>query len=76
MPVLRRLAPVLALATLLAVCTGCEPRDEGTALLTNKTPSGTYRGPGRCEGSFFCERLIELAARDLGIGSAEMRRHN
>jgi carbon-monoxide dehydrogenase large subunit len=47
-----------------------------TALLTNKTPSGTYRGPGRWEGSFFCERLIELAAGDLGIDSAEMRRRN
>ena len=46
------------------------------ALLTNKTPSGTYRAPGRYEGSFFCERLIELAARDLGIDSAEMRRRN
>jgi len=33
-------------------------------------PSGTYRAPGRYEGSFFCERLIELAARDLGIDSA------
>ena len=47
-----------------------------TALLTNKTPSGTYRGPGRYEASFFCERLIELAASDLGIDSAEMRRRN
>ena len=47
-----------------------------TAQLTNKTPSGTYRAPGRYEGSFFCERLIELAARDLGIDSAEMRRRN
>jgi carbon-monoxide dehydrogenase large subunit len=47
-----------------------------TALLTNKTPSGTYRAPGRYEGSFFCERLIELAAGDLGIDSAEMRRRN
>jgi carbon-monoxide dehydrogenase large subunit len=47
-----------------------------TALLTNKTPSGTYRAPGRHEGSFFCERLIELAARDLGIDSVEMRRRN
>ena len=47
-----------------------------TALLTNKTPSGTYRAPGRYEASFFCERLIELAARDLGIDSAEMRRRN
>src|SRR6201984_257203 len=47
-----------------------------TALLTNKTPSGTYRAPGRYEASFFCERLIEWAARDLGIDSAEMRRRN
>src|SRR5215213_9810680 len=47
-----------------------------TALLTNKTPSGTYRAPGRYEGSFFCERLIELAACDLRIDSAEMRRRN
>src|SRR5437868_521933 len=46
------------------------------ALLTNKTPSGTYRGPGRYEASFFCERLIELAAVDLGLDSAEMRRRN
>jgi carbon-monoxide dehydrogenase large subunit len=51
-------------------------RITSTALLTNKTPSGTYRAPGRCEGSFFCERIIELAARDLGIDSAEMRRRN
>jgi aerobic carbon-monoxide dehydrogenase large subunit len=47
-----------------------------TALLTNKTPSGTYRAPGRYEASFFCERLIELAASDLGIDSADMRRRN
>jgi len=51
-------------------------RMTSTALLTNKTPSGTYRAPGRYEGSFFCERLIEFAARDLGIDSAEMRRRN
>jgi carbon-monoxide dehydrogenase large subunit len=49
---------------------------KSTALLTNKTPAATYRGPGRCEAAFFCERLIELAAHDLGIGSAEMRRRN
>jgi CO/xanthine dehydrogenase Mo-binding subunit len=42
-------------------------RITSTALLTNKTPAGTYRAPGRYEASFFCERLIELAAGDLGI---------
>ncbi len=44
--------------------------------LTNKTPCGTYRAPGRFEGSFFVERLIEIAANDLGIDPVEMRRRN
>ena len=35
-------------------------------LLTNKTPSGTYRGPGRFEADFFRERLFDMAANDLG----------
>jgi carbon-monoxide dehydrogenase large subunit len=43
---------------------------------TNKTPTGTYRGPGRYEGSFFGERLFDMAARDLGIDPAEFRRRN
>jgi carbon-monoxide dehydrogenase large subunit len=47
-----------------------------SAFVTSKTPTGTYRAPGRCEGSFFMERLIELAAKDLGIDPVEMRRHN
>jgi carbon-monoxide dehydrogenase large subunit len=46
------------------------------ARVTNKTPCGTYRAPGRFEGSFFCERMIEIAARELGLDSAQMRRHN
>jgi carbon-monoxide dehydrogenase large subunit len=51
-------------------------RLSSSALVTNKTPTGTYRAPGRYEGSFFCERLIELAAKKLGIDSVEMRRRN
>jgi carbon-monoxide dehydrogenase large subunit len=47
-----------------------------SAFVTNKTPTGTYRAPGRYEGSFFCERLIEVAAKELGIDSVEMRRGN
>jgi carbon-monoxide dehydrogenase large subunit len=46
------------------------------ALVTNKTPVGTYRGPGRYEGDFFRERIIDMAARDLGIDPVEMRRRN
>jgi aerobic carbon-monoxide dehydrogenase large subunit len=47
-----------------------------TSITTNKTPTGTYRGPGRFEGDFVRERLIDLAAKDLGIDPVEMRRRN
>jgi carbon-monoxide dehydrogenase large subunit len=49
---------------------------ESSILLTNKSPSGTYRGPGRYEADFFRERLFDLAACDLGIEQAEFRRRN
>jgi carbon-monoxide dehydrogenase large subunit len=44
--------------------------------MTNKTPTGTYRGPGRYESNFFCERLFDMAATDLGIDPAEFRLKN
>ncbi|MGM4989317.1 xanthine dehydrogenase family protein molybdopterin-binding subunit [Tardiphaga sp. 841_E9_N1_2] len=46
------------------------------AFMTSKTPVGTYRGPGRFEANFFRERLIDMAAIDLGIDIAEFRRKN
>jgi carbon-monoxide dehydrogenase large subunit len=49
---------------------------ESTMLLTNKTPVGTYRGPGRFEADFFRERMLDIAARDLGIDPVEFRRKN
>jgi carbon-monoxide dehydrogenase large subunit len=45
-------------------------------MLTNKTPVGTYRGPGRFETDFFRERLFDIAAADLGIDRVEFRRRN
>ena len=44
--------------------------------MTNKTPVGTYRGPGRYEGSFYIERLLDMVAHDLGIDRVELRRRN
>src|SRR5439155_14624880 len=46
------------------------------AMVSNKTPSGTFRGPGRFEGCFFMERLLDMAARELGIDRLEIRRRN
>ena len=44
--------------------------------LTNKTPVGTYRGPGRFETDFFRERLLEMVAADLSLDQVEFRRRN
>lgn len=49
---------------------------DSSVMLTNKNPIGTYRGPGRFEGDFFRERLIDMAAKDLGLDRVEMRRRN
>jgi aerobic carbon-monoxide dehydrogenase large subunit len=45
-------------------------------LLTNKTPVGTYRGPGRFETDFFRERLFDMVAQDLGLDRVDFRRRN
>jgi carbon-monoxide dehydrogenase large subunit len=44
--------------------------------MTNKTPVGTYRGPGRFETDFFRERLLDMVAKDLDIDRVEFRRRN
>jgi len=44
--------------------------------LTNKTPVGTYRGPGRFETDFFRERLFDMVAQDLGLDRVAFRRRN
>ncbi|MDE0376130.1 MAG: xanthine dehydrogenase family protein molybdopterin-binding subunit [bacterium] len=50
----------------------------GTArcVVTNKTPTGTYRAPGRFESSFVRERLIDLYATEIGMDPVEVRRRN
>jgi carbon-monoxide dehydrogenase large subunit len=49
---------------------------ESTMLLSNRTPSGTYRGPGRFEADFIRERMLDLVASDLGIDRVEFRKRN
>jgi carbon-monoxide dehydrogenase large subunit len=44
--------------------------------LSNKSPCGTYRGPGRYETDFFRERLFDLIAADLDLDPVEFRRRN
>ena len=44
--------------------------------LTNKTPAATYRAPGRYEGTFVRERLLDAIAAKLGLDRIEIRRRN
>ena len=48
----------------------------GHVRLTNKTPAATYRAPGRYEGTFVRERLLDAIADRLGIDRIEVRRRN
>jgi aerobic carbon-monoxide dehydrogenase large subunit len=44
--------------------------------LTNKTPCGTYRAPGRFESTFVRERLLDVIADRLHLDRVEIRRRN
>jgi carbon-monoxide dehydrogenase large subunit len=43
---------------------------------TNKGPTGTYRGPGRFEGTFVRERVIDLVAKKLNLDPTVVRERN
>jgi aerobic carbon-monoxide dehydrogenase large subunit len=49
---------------------------EVSAVFTNTTSIGPYRGSGRPEASYIVERLIDNAAREMQIDRAELRRRN
>jgi aerobic carbon-monoxide dehydrogenase large subunit len=45
-------------------------------VLTSKTPCGTYRAPGRFEGTTAREQLLDVAADQIGLDRAEIRMRN
>ena len=45
-------------------------------VITNKPPTGAYRGAGGPEAAFCMERAVDLVARDLGLDPVEVRRRN
>ncbi|MGH7331585.1 MAG: molybdopterin cofactor-binding domain-containing protein, partial [Candidatus Rokuibacteriota bacterium] len=51
-------------------------RSAGTSVVTSKTPNAAYRGAGRPEAAFVMERVLDVAARRLGLDAAEIRRRN
>src|SRR5712675_1805307 len=49
---------------------------EGTAVFTNTNPMRPYRGNGRPEAAYVIERMVDVAADELKIDPAELRRRN
>ena len=47
-----------------------------SCVMTNKMGLGTYRAPGRYESCFVRERLLDMAASDLGMDAVELRQRN
>jgi aerobic carbon-monoxide dehydrogenase large subunit len=45
-------------------------------VMTHTVPTAAYRGAGRPEATYAIERLIDVAARDLGVSPYELRRRN
>jgi carbon-monoxide dehydrogenase large subunit len=62
-----RVAGPYAIPTMEVECLG---------VLTNKPPTGPYRGAGGPEGAFFMERTIDLIARELGLDPVDVRKRN
>jgi CO/xanthine dehydrogenase Mo-binding subunit len=49
---------------------------EVTCVMTNRTPTDVYRAPGRYEGTFVRERLMDILAHRLDVDPEEFRRRN
>jgi carbon-monoxide dehydrogenase large subunit len=47
-----------------------------STVFTNTMMTGPYRGAGRPEAAYVIETMVDVAARDLGIDPAELRRRN
>jgi carbon-monoxide dehydrogenase large subunit len=69
--------PTYLYATLLAGCyTTPAIYANVKAVFTHTTPVDAYRGAGRPEAAFLLERLVDIAAREMGIDRVEIRRKN
>ena len=68
--------PINSQCTLLGPYDVPSYESEFRAVYTNTTTVTPYRGAGRQHGVFVIERLLDLAARELGLSPAEIRRRN
>ena len=69
-------SPVVNLGTLANVYKTPTAHVDVTIVFTNTNPVRPYRGNGRPEAAFVIERLIDMAADELGFDPVELRRRN
>ena len=70
------ISPTMHLGGLAGVYTTPAIYAEVSCVFSNTGSIGPYRGAGRPEASYIVERLIDNAAREMGIERAEIRRRN
>jgi carbon-monoxide dehydrogenase large subunit len=69
--------PALTTSSLLTGCYDVAAAEvDVVGVCTTKVPTGPYRGAGRPEAALAIERLVDLAASELGIDRIELRRRN
>jgi aerobic carbon-monoxide dehydrogenase large subunit len=70
------LATFSNIATLVGVYAFPVTHVQVTAVLSNTNSTAPYRGAGRPEATYVIERLIDDAARELGVDAVDLRRRN
>jgi carbon-monoxide dehydrogenase large subunit len=68
--------PVINIGTVVGTYTTPALHVEVSGMLTNTHCTSPYRGAGRPEASYMIERLVDIAAHEIGIDPAELRRRN
>jgi len=75
-PALGAILPMLTQLLAPAVYDVPKVKFNGISVLTNTTTIGAYRGAGRPEATQLIERVLDVAAAEMGIDPAEIRRIN
>ncbi len=75
-PAIGAVLPMLTQMMVVGVYDIPKVRFQGTTVTTNTTPIGAYRGAGRPEATQLIERVLDVAADQLGIDATEIRRRN
>ncbi len=77
---LSNFAPFVATLCGCVMLTGCYDLPVAyvnvKGVFTHTQPVDAYRGAGRPEAAYVVERIVDVAARQLGISGAELRRRN